>query len=286
MSEVLIKDFSKFLEDTNKSHSTVIAYAKDLSQLMEYVGKDLHEVQKDELKKVVDTMKEGQQFTPKTISRKINSYRTFYKYLNSTGKINHDPTVDVKHPKLSPRAPRILSPMEYLALREVSRDNARLYTMIELMLQGGIRIGELSRLKLKHVNIQKNKVTLFIERYASTDERTITLNAKGAQLISDYLKKHPGDYDEYPLFATRDGNHIIIRNIRSSVDRAMAKAGIQKACVNDLRNTFIVMQLTAGVPVEQVANFVGHKSKTTTNKYVDLVEGEYKPQADAKLADL
>lgn len=286
MSAHLITQFTLFLENSNKSRSTVIAYAKDLSQLSEYIGKDLDQVTSTELREVVDTIKDSERFTAKTISRKINSYRTFYKYLLAEGLIKENPTVEVKHPKLTPKPPRVLTSMEYLALREVSRDNDRLYAMIELMLQTGIRIGELSRLKVKDVSLKKSKGTLHIVAYSTTGARTIELNAKALQLLRSYMNKINTNDPEAPLFATRDGKHIIIRNIRSSVDRAMAKAGIKDACVNDLRNTFIVAQLEAGIAVDLVAEMVGHRSRTTTHKYLELLTNPYQPSGETKPIDL
>jgi integrase/recombinase XerD len=286
MSDFLIKQFAEYLTTNKKSKSTVIAYSKDLLQLMEYTKKDLDKVTTEEMHQAISSMQDSGKFTPKTVSRKINSYRTFYKYLNSTGKMNHNPANEVKHPKLNPKQARILSSMEYLALREVSRDNPRLYTMIELMLQTGIRIGELSRIKLKDIDTKRSKGTIYIEEFSTNPARTIELNSKALSLLTQYIPTLGNQPSEYPLFPTREGKSIIIRNIRSSVDRAMNKAGIKNACVNDLRNTFIVAQLKAGVPVDVISDAVGHRSRNTTNKYLELLDEPYKPNGEGKLADL
>ncbi len=286
MSQILIQQFAEHLNNTSKSKSTVIAYSKDLFQLMEYTSKDLDKVNSDEIFTAVTVMQESGKFTPKTVSRKINSYRTFYKFLISQGHLNDNPASLVKHPKLNPKQARILSPMEYLALREVSRDNPRLYTMIELMLQTGIRIGELSRLQLKDVDVKKSKGEVNIAKFSTNPARTIELNPKGLALLKQYVPTLGNQDGEYPLFPTREGRPIIIRNIRSSVDRAMNKAGIKSACVNDLRNTFIVAQLKAGVPIDVVSTVVGHRSRNTTNKYLELLDEPYKANGETKLADL
>jgi site-specific recombinase XerD len=66
----------------------------------------------------------------------------------------------------------------------------------------------------------------------------------------------------------------------------MAKAGIENACVNDLRNTFIVHQLRSGVAIDVVASTVGHRSKTTTQKYLELLDEPYSPNGESKLVDI
>lgn len=289
MSKELISKFAQHLETSGKSNSTIIAYTKDLEQLHQHSGQDLHELTKTEIIDTIAKLQKLQELTPKTISRKINSFRTFYKYLQSQGHVKDNPAEGVDHPKVSVKPPRILNQMEYLALREVSRHNLRLYTMIELVLQSGLRIGELSRLKVKHIKLAKNgngAGQLHIEEFSTIPERHIPLTPRAQQIVAAYIEDLNPPHEEHPLFPTRDGKHIIIRNIRSSIDRAMAKAGIEDACVNDLRNTFIVIQLKAGVPIDVISEAVGHRSRTTTQKYFELMDEDYKPSGESKLVDV
>lgn len=286
MTTDLIQQFCDHLKAEHKSHSTIIAYAKDLQQLREYTGQKLEDLSFNEISEAIKYMQESHKFTPKTISRKINSYRTFYKYLAAKGLVNSNPAEEVQHPKYTTKPQRFLSPMEYLALREVSRTNSRLYTMIELMLQTGLRIGEVSRLKRSDIVLTGAHPHIFVEEFSTTEARRIPLNSKSVQLLKAFLAANKDIKATAPLFTTREGKAIIIRNIRSSVDRAMLKAGIRNACVNDLRNTFIIAQLQAGVPVEIIADAVGHRSKTTTLKYVELLDEPYRPNGESKLADI
>lgn len=282
MSKELITEFIDHLKQSGKSNSTVVAYKKDLHQLHEHIDEQVHEMSGDGLNQAVKQLQEKHNFTPKTVSRKINSYRTFYKFLEEKGIVSSNPAESVAHPKFTPKKPRVLSQMEYLALREVSRGNDRLRAMIEVLLQTGIRIGELSRLKVSHISYENGHIV--VEAYSTNDKRHVPINSRLEELLKSYLAEAGETEEHHPLFPTRDGNHIIIRNIRSSIDRAMAKAGIEDACVNDLRNTFIVAQLEAGLPIDYLAQIVGHKSKTTTQKYVELLSNKYQPNGEIQLA--
>lgn len=281
-SEKLINDFVRFLKNKRKSNSTILAYAKDLSQLAESNTKSLDKLTSDEIRKFITELA----LTPKTVSRKLNSFRTFYRFLADQKLISSNPAMEVAHPKFESNKPRVLSAIEYLALRQVSKDNMRLYTMIELMLQTGIRIGELSRIKLGDLDIKKTKGYLHIQEFSTNTERSIELNSAAIDLLLKYVETLPRQNKTTPLFATRDGKPIIIRNIRSSIDRAIAKAGIKDACVNDLRNTFIVHQLSKNVPIEKITEVVGHKSRSTTMRYVELLDAPYKPKSSAKISEL
>ena len=287
MNRELIAEFVNFLKAAGRSNATIMAYSKDIEQLLESIDTHPAELGSDQLNDIIKRISAKYGFTPKTVSRKLNSYRIFYSFLKQKGLTKDNPAKQVEHPKYSAKVPRVLSPVEYLALREVTRQNIRLFTMIELMLQTGIRIGELARAQISHIEIGNPKGLLTITEYSTNPQRQVPLNAKITSHLEKYLQTLPQSYTpEHPLFATREGNPIIIRNIRSSIDRAMAKANVKDACVNDLRNTFIVGQLQAGLPIDLIAEIVGHRSRVTTNKYLELLEKPYKPSGETKLIEL
>ncbi len=58
------------------------------------------------------------------------------------------------------------------------------------------------------------------------------------------------------------------------MNRYFNKADIRDIKVNDLRNTFIVYQLKAGVPLDIVSQVVGHKRISTTEKYLELIDSK------------
>lgn len=284
-SNKLIKLFIVYLNRQGKSESTRIAYKKDLEQLAETnTRKGLIDFSNDDIRSGMQYLKKSKELSPKTLSRKLNSYRTFYKYLVSTKRLVQNPALNVEHPRYIPKKKRILKPTEYLALKEISRANERLYTMIELLLQTGIRISELSELKISDVDI--NKKQLHIRPYESNDERKIPLNHKILIVLKSYLNKLGKSKANSPLFATRTYKKIEVRNIRSSIDRAIMKAKLKDVCVNDLRNTFITHQLSEGASISFVAEIVGHKNEVTTHKYLRLLTKKYKPSGKDEVYEL
>ena len=268
----LLPKFIKNLEDKGRSPSTVLAYRADLEQLIEFLqGKNkvtVDQVQHSDLEAFRDDLL-GQDYTPKTVSRKLNAVKTFFRYLVREGVVSSNPAEDVSHPKIEPSVPKFLSPLEYRALRDVVRDDARIYAIIELILQTGMRISEVSNLKIE--NIQKNNVK--IEAYATQPERTIPLNAPSREAVEEYLKVRPETDSPY-LFVSKNGNPLAVRNIRAAIDRYMEKAGIPDYSVNDLRTTFIVENLKDGVDLVMLSQIVGHKRLSTTERYLELAEVE------------
>ncbi len=286
-SQELIENFVQYLRRKNKSHSTIIAYKKDLEQLASLnVRKNLTEYTVDDIKNGLNYLRTDKGLTLKTVSRKLNSIRTFYKYLEAKNLIKDNPSKNVTHPKFPLKKQRVLSEMECLALKEVSRDNARLYAMIELLLQTGIRISELSNLNLKDVQNKIGEHYLHVEKYSNNPERRVPLNDKINKILASYIDSLPRKTQTSPLFPTRSGKNMEIRNIRSSIDRAIIKAKVKNACVNDIRNTFIVRQLENGMSISKLAEIVGHRNILTTQKYIRLLSKKYKPTGIDKVCEL
>lgn len=275
--------FVASLQDKKRSPSTIIAYKKDIEQLFDFfAGKrsQISEYSTEDLNEYINKLIEDKKFTLKTISRKINSYKTLFKYLHKEDIIEIDIAHPISHPSFKPKDPRILSSLEYKALRDTARKNPRLYAIIELLLQTGMRIGELSRLKLEQLSLNNNPATAYIETYASNPERTVVLNEFATEALEKYIKKRPSPKnDQGYLFITKTGNQVLVRNIRTMINNAFKKSGINDATVNDIRNTFIVYQLKHGMPLEKVANIVGHKRITSTEKYLSMIKDKQAEKA-------
>ena len=269
----LIGRFVKHLESQGKSAFTVVAYKKDLEQFVGFLSSieksDVRDIKKEDIDGFIGKLiKDG--YTKKSASRKLNSIRTFFRFLKNSQKIDQNPALDVSHPKYSQTPPRILSKLEYHALRDFAKDDPRTYALIEVLLQTGIKIGELAGLKLGDVSDS----TLHIKSYGKTPIREIPLNKSVKKAINEYVKAREGGKPEDPLFITRSGKSILIRNIRHIINRCFREVEIQKATVNDLRNTFIAQQIVSGASLEYIAKIVGHRRLSSTERFLTLVREE------------
>lgn len=263
------EEFKNYLKQNNRSTSTVIAYGKDIEQLVGFLQElernHVHEVTKEDIEAFLAKMsKEG--YTPKSISRKINSTRTFYRFLKINEYITDDPSLLVSHPKYQLAPPRILTPTEYRALRDAAHNDPRMYAIIELLLQTGIRIGELAALKLSDVQ----KDNLHIAPFEKHEERTVPLNKRAKEALDRYMEVRPKVSDDH-LFVTKSGKPFLIRNIRTAIERYFRLAEIKDAKVNDLRHTFVAHHLRHGVSLVLLSKVLGHKRLSTTERYLQFV---------------
>lgn len=271
----LINRYIDHLLKSGRSPNTAVAYKKDLEQFSGHLAAlektDIREVKKDDIDGFIKKIL-ADNYTKKSASRKLNSIRSFFRYLKNEGVINQNPALEVTHPKYAQQPPRILTKLEYRALRDYAKSNPRNYAIVEVLLQTGIKISELANLKIK--DIKDNYLVIGLNKKT----RDVPLNKSAKKAIEAYLKTKPSVKPDDYLFTTRTGKPMIIRNIRQTITHCFQEVEINNATVNDLRNTFIAYQLSAGVSADYVAKIVGHKRLSSTERYLSLVS----PQGEKK----
>ena len=268
----LAERFIKNLQSQEKSSFTIVAYKKDLEQFVGYLTSqeiaDIREVKKETIDGFINKLL-SENYTKKSASRKLNSIRTFFRFLKQEGVISKNPSLDVSHPKYVSSPPRIFTKLEYRALRDFAREDLRTYALVEILLQTGVKIGELANIRINDIK----DASLFIRSYGKTPERNIPLNKVVKKAVDNYFKVRPSSKDDH-LFITRTGHSLLIRNIRQIISRCFREIGIENATVNDLRNTFIAHQLRNGTSIEYIAKLVGHRRLSSTERFLNLVKEE------------
>ncbi len=279
----LLPKFIENLKSKDRSPATILAYRADLEQMIGYLEKNNKILASDVVSSDLNSFRDYllvQKYTPKSASRKLNAVKTFFRWLKDENIITNDPSKEVVHPKIEASQPKFLSQLEFRALRDITRVDARIAAIIELILQTGMRISEVANLKL--ANITDHEVT--IESYATQPQRTIPLNVPAKLALDSYLKERPQSDSPY-TFISKNGKVLAVRNIRASIDRYMQKAEIEKFSVNDLRTTFIVENLKRGVDLVTISQTAGHKRLSTTERYLELA-GIKEPGKKQKLEEL
>lgn len=275
MSEpVQIRDahqkFQEFLKSKNKASATILAYGKDIDQLISFLSdiekNQIHEVTSNDIQAFLAAL-QTKGYTPKSLSRKLNSTRTFYRFLKVNEYVTDDPSLLVQHPKYELNPPRILSPLEYRALRDSASSDPRIYAIIEVLLQTGIRIGELANIRTEDVL----EGFLHIRPYEGHGEREVPLNKRAKEALKRYLGARPQTPDTH-LFVTKTGKPFLVRNIRDAIERYFRKAGIENAKINDLRHTFVAQHLKHGVSIIFLSKILGHKRLSSTERYLQYVK--------------
>src|SRR3989338_11094626 len=180
----LLDKFVSYLNSQGKSNFTIVAYKKDLEQFVGYLASkeknDVREIKKEDVDGFINKLLQDN-YTKKSASRKLNWIRTFFRYLKNEGAVDQNPSLEVSHPKYSQAPPRIFSKLEYRALRDLGKEDPRTYALIEILLQTGVKIGELANLRISDAE----EGDLRVRTYGKSLERKVPLNKAAKKAVDD-----------------------------------------------------------------------------------------------------
>jgi site-specific recombinase XerD len=186
----------------------------------------------------------------------------------------------------SPRAPRALPKKDVDRLiREVERSgNRRDLAVLQTLRHTGIRVGELTALRLADVEISERKGQLVVRFGKGSKYRVVPLNADARKALSDYLAVRPKSTSD-ALFLGRRSEGLSPRAVEKTVLKYAQHAGLEDVSPHTLRHTFGKQALDAGVDLVTVSRLMGHERLETTAIYTtpsaqDLEKAVEKLEAD------
>ena len=140
---------------------------------------------------------------------------------------------------------------------------------IRLAVHTGCRKGELLELDWHRVDMHRNLITLEAIHTKNSKRRFVPLNAVARGALINRLRLRAEQCPDSPwVFSRPDGTRL--GNIRGSFATACRKAGIDDFHIHDLRHTCAAWLVTAGVPLPEIRDLLGHASITMTEKYAHL----------------
>jgi site-specific recombinase XerD len=159
--------------------------------------------------------------------RKVASIRSFFGFLHERSLIPQNPALKLIPPSREQHQPRVLSEAEYTRLVNVVQYETRNRAIVELLLQTGMRLSEVSRLTLSDISLPQKiskdpgNVGAVVVHGKGRKTRTVTLNWKACRALKAYLdsRKH---LDEPRLFLTKLGRGMGPRSIQQMVEKRLA----------------------------------------------------------------
>lgn len=304
---VLVREFANYMNTINdKSPGTINEYLLDLRTFFKYIkivfnqaeflengdlsDIDISNIDIDFIKKIKITdvyeyfdylttirkkFHNSDIFCEKGLSsatraRKVSSLRSFFKYLQKTGKITENIMAELEFPKIHSKLPRYLTYDESVKLLESIDGNfkARDFCIIMLFLNCGLRVSELTGINLNDIKEETLRVI-----GKGSKERVVYLNDATQRAILIYLEerkniKNISVKDEKALFISRQGNRISTSTVKWLVKKYCTYAGLDsKISVHKLRHTSATLMYKNGVDVKAVQEVLGHEHLNTTEIY-------------------
>ena len=271
-----IEQFTEYLRDVKQmSKNTVLSYRRDLLQMAAYLKErgitEAGRVTKTSLNSYILFMeKEGKAAT--TISRMLASMKAFFYYEFSEGKIRRNPTELVHAPKIEKKTPVILNEEEVSALLHQPNGDSpkelRDRAMLELLYATGIRVSELTGLRVSDINLAIG----FLTCHESGRERTIPFGRTAKEVLESYMSRSRQvllkNRESEWLFVNCSGNQMSRQGFWKIIKYYGEKAGIQADITpHTLRHSFAAHLIGSGADMHAVQTILGHSDMATTQMY-------------------
>lgn len=272
--EQYINDFIMYLQEIrHASKNTLQAYQNDLRKLQSFFEKqEINSVTKISetcLNSYVLTLeKEG--LSPASVSRNIAAMKAFILYLMKNGLIQGDPSEHIKPPKVQKKSPQVLdaSTIDKL-LRQPdikTKKGVRDRAILELLYATGIKVTELTSMKVMDVNLNAKYITCGERR-----ERNIPFGKSAKNALQEYLKIRVDDFDrnksEY-LFLNTSGEQLSRQGLWKILKTYAKAVGLEAINPNTIRHSFAAHLIDNGADIGSVQEFLGHSDITTTQLYL------------------
>ena len=269
--------------EKNFSENTIISYGCALSTFGEFLGRKnvcedfLHQLSRPLLRDFLVSLKR-KGLKESSIAHRVFVLRSFFKYLLRKGKIKTDLGSYLLSPKRKKPLPSFLtiSQMEDL-LKLPSRDNLtgfRNLAILELFYSTGMRLSELSELKLSSIDFDGELIRVIGK---GKKERIIPVGAEALGALKNYLErrklyyKNLSEVDSEAVLLNSSGRKLSARSIRRIVKKyAKEVSEEKKTSPHTLRHTFATHLLDQGANLLTVKDLLGHESLSTTQIYTHV----------------
>lgn len=204
-----IRAWEVFLHDQGRSLFTIKAFLGDMNLFANYFSPDttVGIVTTNDINRFLEWLQKERNVpcSPKTLSRRITTIKSFYRWLTQSGRIPVDPAEKVLQKTVISPLPVVLTPEEEVIVLEAARKmrtatkgDSRPYALLSLLLNTGIKKGECLALNQNHIDLDSPKSPRLFVRYSASGsrykERNIDLNADWVEAYKEYLGQyHPVD---------------------------------------------------------------------------------------------
>ncbi|GAB4450273.1 MAG: site-specific tyrosine recombinase XerD [Bacteroidia bacterium] len=277
----ILKAFKSYLMlEKNLSTLSTEAYLSDIMKLNNYLktstSYDLISTDTQSIKNFIQILFESG-FEASSISRIISGIKAFYSYLNYAEIIQNNPAENIETPKTRRKIPSVLSIDEIeKMIAQIDRSTAegeRNYAIIETLYGCGLRVSELTELKISHINFKEDFVKIIGK---GNKERLVPLGKIAKNAILNYYNHYRKQINvdkkyEDVLFLNKFGKPLSRIMIFYIIKDLAQKAGIQKKISpHTLRHSFATHLIEGGANIRAVQELLGHSSITTTEIYTHL----------------
>ena len=260
----LLNSYYLFLKGKRYSKSTINTYTFFIADFINFHTKiPIEELTNRDVELFIETVFIERNYSISSQRQFISALKTFTVFCPQT-KIDN---LSLERPKKSRSLPNVLSQEEVLRIIQLTK-NLKHRAIIVLLYSSGLRIGEVTRLLLKSIDVQRKQIK--VEGGKGRKDRFVVLAASYLPLLQNYLTtfKPARYFIEGPI-----GKKYSESSIRKFLFKSVQKAGISKKVTpHTLRHSYATHLLENGVGLRHIQELLGHAKPETTMIYTHVAK--------------
>lgn len=278
-SKDIVSRYRRYLKlEKGYSANTLDAYMRDVDKLLRYLAVEqvnVLDVKLEDLEHFAAFISDLG-IGPRSLARILSGVRQFYRFLVIDGYLEIDPTELLESPKQPDHLPEVLSTAEVDLLEQAidlsKWEGHRNRAIIEVLFSCGLRVSELTNLKLSNLYIEEQYIRVMGK---GSKERLVPISPRALDELNywfadrNVMKIKPGEEDY--VFLNRRGQHLTRTMILIMIKRYAVEAGIKKTISpHTLRHSFATSLLEGGADLRAIQAMLGHESIGTTEIYTHI----------------
>lgn len=277
-----IKGFQAYLKlEKGLSDNSIEAYSRDIDKLQQFAHNHPNALRPDtftlnDLRQFINWINELGMI-PSSQARILSGIKSFYKYLLAEDMIKSNPAELLESPKKLRKLPDTLSYQDINKLIDAidlsKSDGTRNKAIVEVLYSCGLRVSELTDLKLSNLYLEIEFVKVIGK---GNKERLVPIGGEAIKALKLWIEHDRVHIpikkgEEDMVFLNRRGSSLSRVYIFMLIKQLAAAAGIKKSISpHTLRHSFATHLVEGGADLRAVQEMLGHESITTTEIYTHL----------------
>jgi len=274
-----IDKFIEYLEvQKNYSELTRINYEKDLIEYSTFLKDNNYSYNDMDYKKCTNYLihLDNKKYKKTSVSRKLSSLRSFYKYLVLNDYADNNPFMLISSPKKEKKIPKFIN---YQGIDEIfeipdikTSEGQREKVILEILYGSGVRVSELVNIKIKDIDFSNKTILIFGK---GSKERVVSFGEMALDALNTYInngrKDYLGDKNSDYLIVGKNEENLTTRRIEQIIDSLIKKTSIKMNITPHMfRHTFATHLLDQGCDLLAVQELLGHESLSSTEIYTHV----------------
>jgi tyrosine recombinase XerC len=267
------------LNEKGCAANTATAYRKDLEQFGQFLEKEqlsLEQLEYRDLRYYMASLQKDQTLKKTTLSRKTAALKTFCKFLNREGWLEHNPADLLSAPKKEKHLPSVLNEIDMTEFLDdfLSGEEPlqlRNKAIFELLYSSGLRVSELVALDVDAFQKQKGLLRIFGK---GSKERIVPVGEQAQAAVQRYLEDGRPllcKEEERALFLNQQGGRLTSRGVEYILEQYVKKGALKyKVTPHAFRHSFATHLLDNGADLRVIQELLGHESLSTTQIYTEV----------------